>query len=216
MARVLLTGFEPFGGSTVNPSQDAVRLAVAEPLRGVELSAAILPCRFDLVIDALWREVERVDPDVVVCAGEAGGRAEISVERVAVNLDDARAPDNAGAQPVDVPVVAGGPVAYFATLPVRECVATLRASGIPATVSMTAGSFVCNHVFYGLLHRAATLRPGRLRGGFIHVPYAPEQLPEGGQPTMAVTVTATALRAVAVTAAVRGGLLTETWQQMSR
>lgn len=201
MARVLLTGFEPFGGEAVNPSQDAVRLAAAEPLDDVELHFAVLPCRFDSVVEALWQAVERIDPHIVVCAGLAGGRTEICVERVAINVDDARIPDNAGAQPIDVPVVAGGPAAYFATLPIKACVAAVRSVGVPASVSQTAGTFVCNHVFYGLLHRAATLRPGRLRGGFVHVPYAPEQVTDGGEPSMAIAVTATALRAIAVTAA---------------
>jgi pyroglutamyl-peptidase len=199
MTRTLLTGFDPFAGDTTNPSWEAVRLAVAEPVGGLELHSALLPCRFADVIDVLWEHVERIDPDVVICTGLAGGRMAICIERIAVNVDDAWFEDNAGAAPVDEPIVPGGPAAYFSTLPVKACVAAVRSIGIPAVVSQTAGTFVCNHVFYGLSHRAATLRPGRLRTGFVHVPYAPEQVPDGSAPTMAVAITAAALLAVAAT-----------------
>jgi pyroglutamyl-peptidase len=114
---------------------------------------------------------------LVICLGQAGGRTAITPERVAINVDDARIPDNAGTQPVDRPVVRGGPAAYFSTLPVKAIVAGLRAEGVPAEVSQTAGTFLCNHVFYGLMH-ALRLRPG-VRGGFIHVPYLPEQALKG-------------------------------------
>jgi pyroglutamyl-peptidase len=201
MRRVLLTGFEPFGGARLNPSWEAVRLAVAEPPEAVELFGHLLPCRFRVVVDELWAAVERYDPDVVVCVGLAGGRAQVSVERIAVNVDDARMPDNAGAQPIDEPIEPYGPAAYFATLPVKACVAAVRSRGIPAGVSQTAGTFVCNHVFYGLLHRAALRGGGRPRGGFVHVPYAPEQVTDGGQPSLPVPLAAVALRAVATTAA---------------
>ena len=113
----------------------------------------------------------------MVCAGQAGGRSRVSLERIAINCDDARIPDNAGNAPVDQPVVTGGPAAYFSTLPVKAALAALLAAGIPAEVSQTAGTYVCNHVFYGLMH-ALRLRPGT-RGGFVHVPYEPAQLPPG-------------------------------------
>jgi pyroglutamyl-peptidase len=144
--------------------------------------------------------VEQADPDLVLCVGQAGGRTGISVERVAINVDDARIPDNAGRQPVDEPVVAGGPAAYFAALPVKACVAAVRAAGIPASVSQTAGTFVCNHVFYGLAHLIATRRPA-LRGGFVHVPYAPEQVVDRAEPSLPTDTVAQALRAI-ITAAV--------------
>jgi pyroglutamyl-peptidase len=114
---------------------------------------------------------------LVICVGQAGGRAAITPERVAINVDDARIPDNAGAQPVDRPVVRGGPAAYFSTLPVKAIVAALRAAGLPSEVSQTAGTFVCNHVFYGLMH--ALRKRKDLRGGFIHVPFLPEQAQKG-------------------------------------
>lgn len=198
--RVLLTGFEPFGGEAVNPSWSAVRQAAAQPLPGVEWSTAELPCVFGAALDALREAVAAADPDIVLCVGQAGGRPDVTVERVAINVDDARIPDNAGAQPIDEPVVPGGPAAYFAALPIKACVAAARAAGAPASVSQTAGTFVCNHVFYGLMHLIATERPG-LRGGFVHVPYAPEQVPDGGAPALAVADNAVALRAIAATAA---------------
>lgn len=126
----------------------------------------------------------------------SGRRANtITPERVAINVDDARIPDNAGNQPVDVPVVPDGPAAYFTRLPVKACVAELRAAGIPATVSQTAGTFVCNHLFYGLMHLIATRYPG-LRGGFVHVPYAPEQVVDGAGPSMSIDVISRALAIV--------------------
>ncbi|RLU82351.1 pyroglutamyl-peptidase I [Streptomyces griseocarneus] len=202
MTRVLLTGFEPFGGESVNPSWQAVQAAVARPLDGVRPAVAELPCVFGDAMDALRAAVEETDPELVLCVGQAGGRPDVTVERVAVNLDDARIPDNAGAQPVDRPVVPGGPAAYFATLPVKACVAAVRAAGLPASLSHTAGTFVCNHVFYGLMHLAATERPG-LRGGFVHIPYAPEQVTDRALPSLPVAAAAEALRVIAVTAAGR-------------
>ncbi|WEV24136.1 pyroglutamyl-peptidase I [Streptomyces sp. 71268] len=198
--RVLLTGFEPFGGEAVNPSWSAVRQVAAQPLPGVEWSTAELPCVFGAALDALREAVAAAEPDIVLCVGQAGGRPDVTVERVAINVDDARIPDNAGAQPIDEPIVPDGPAAYFAALPIKACVAAARAAGAPASVSQTAGTFVCNHVFYGLMHLIATERPA-LRGGFVHVPYAPEQVPDGDAPALAVAETAVALRAIAATAA---------------
>jgi pyroglutamyl-peptidase len=163
MGRLLITGFEPFGGHQVNASWEAVKLLADE------YDTRLLPCVFGAATDALWDAVEQVQPDVVVCTGLADDRTEISVERVAINVDDARIPDNAGAQPVDRPIVAAGPAAYFATIPVKDCVAGIEATGVPVGLSNSAGTFVCNHVLYGLLHGAATRRPG-MRGGFVHVP----------------------------------------------
>ncbi|MBB5118287.1 Pyrrolidone-carboxylate peptidase [Streptomyces eurocidicus] len=202
MPRVLLTGFEPFGGESVNPSWQAVREVVARPPAGVGITGVRLPCVFGGALDALRAAVADTDPDVVLCVGQAGGRPDLTVERVAVNIDDAVIPDNAGARPVDEPVVPGGPAAYFATLPVKRCVAAVREAGLPASVSQTAGTFVCNHVFYGLMHLAATERPG-LRGGFVHVPYAPGQVTDRAVPSLPVATVAEGLRVIAVTAAGR-------------
>lgn len=163
MGRVLITGFEPFGGRQVNASWEAVKLLADE------FDTRLLPCVFDAATDELWDAIERTEPDVVLCTGLADDRTVVSIERVAINVADARIPDNSGAQPVDRPIVADGPAAYFATIPVKACVASVESAGVPVELSNSAGTFVCNHVLYGLLHHAATRRPG-LRGGFVHVP----------------------------------------------
>ncbi|GAA3147913.1 pyroglutamyl-peptidase I [Planomonospora alba] len=191
--RALLTGFEPFDGAAVNPSWEAVRL-----VPGVQ--TALLPCEFGTSLERLRAVMLEYEPEVVVCVGQAGGRADVTVERVALNLDDARIPDNAGEQPVDRPVVPGGPAAYFATLPVKACVAAARKAGVPASVSHSAGTFVCNHVFYGLMHLIATEFP-QVRGGFVHVPFTPGQVLDHAGPSMPSALVAEALTAI-VTAAV--------------
>jgi pyroglutamyl-peptidase len=200
MVRVLFTGFAPFDGADLNPSWEAARLAAATPLDGFELTAVELPCAFGDSIDELRKQVARVDPDLVIAVGLAPGRAGVSVERVAVNVDDARIPDNAGNQPIDDPVVPGGPAAYFSTLPIKASVTAVRAAGIPAEVSPTAGNYVCNHVFYGLMHLIATERPA-IRGGFVHVPWAPQQVLDGNLPSLDIPSVAEALRLIARTAA---------------
>lgn len=201
MTRVLLTGFEPFAGSDVNPSWQAVSLVAAAPPSGTEVTAVQLACVFGTALEELAAAVEEADPDLVLCVGQAGGRPGVTVERVAINVDDARIPDNAGRRPIDEPVVEGGPAAYFASLPVKACVAAVREAGIPAAVSQTAGTFVCNHVFYGLAHLIATERPA-LRGGFVHLPYAPEQVVDRAEPALPAAMSADALRAI-IGAAVR-------------
>lgn len=165
---VLLTGFEPFGGGATNPSQEIARALAGREIAGRRVVGAVLPCVFGEANHALRRLLREHQPELVICIGLAAGRSEITPERVAINVDDARMPDNAGRQPVDQPIVAGGPAAYWSTLPIKAIVAALRARGIAASVSQTAGTFVCNHVFYGLMH-ALRRRPG-VRGGFVHVP----------------------------------------------
>ncbi|MDZ7813210.1 MAG: pyroglutamyl-peptidase I [Ideonella sp.] len=193
MPTILLTGFEPFAGDTLNPSA-----AIAQQLEGAQIGthsvrACILPCEFDASLRVLQRELEALAPTLVVCLGQAGGRAEISVERVAINVDDARIPDNAGAQPVDEPVRPGGPAAYFSTLPIKAVVAGLRAAGLPASVSQTAGTFVCNHVFYGLMQACAHRTD--VQAGFIHVPWLPEQVVHRpGHASMALDLQTRAIR----------------------
>ncbi|WP_199441057.1 pyroglutamyl-peptidase I [Umezawaea beigongshangensis] len=190
---VLLTGFEPFGGERTNPSWDAVIELAARPRTGDhQLVVLQLPCVFDASITALRAAVAEHAPDVVICVGQAGGRDGITPERIAVNLSDARVPDNAGNQPIDVPVVPDAPAAYFTGLPVKACVARLEEAGIPASVSHTAGTFVCNHVFYGLMHLLATELP-HVRGGFVHVPFSPEQAEGKDAPSLPVSTTADAL-----------------------
>ncbi|MEJ2856750.1 MULTISPECIES: pyroglutamyl-peptidase I [unclassified Saccharothrix] len=192
--RVVLTGFEPFGGDRTNPSWDAVRQVVPS---GYELVTAELPCSFGTSLSVLRALVAEHEPDVVICVGQAGGRGAVTPERVAINVDDARIPDNSGAQPIDQPVVPGGPAAYFTTLPVKAAVAALREAAIPAAVSHTAGTFVCNHVFYGLMHLVATDRPGT-RAGFVHVPHAPEQ-GHGDLPSLPIATVARALELIITT-----------------
>lgn len=166
-ATVLLTGFGPFGGGTANPSGDVLPLVADAWTRPERLVTAVLPVEFGTSGDALRALLDAHRPSVVVALGLAQGRSAITPERVAVNLDDARIPDNAGAQPCDAPVVADGPTAYLSTLPVKAAVAAVRAAGLPAELSHTAGSYVCNHVFYALQHALA----GRgVRSGFVHVP----------------------------------------------
>jgi len=187
---VLLTGFEPFGGDAVNPSGDAVR-AVAASWAGPErLVTAVLPVSFAAAADEVERLVEAHSPDVLIATGLAGGRDGITPERVALNLADARIPDNDGDQPLDAPVVAGGPDARFTGLPVKAIVAELAARGIRSSLSTTAGTYVCNAVFYRATHLAAA-RPG-LRAGFIHVPYAAESAPDGA-PSLPAAIIADAL-----------------------
>jgi pyroglutamyl-peptidase len=180
---LLLTGFEPFGGEAVNPSWQVAQALHGEVLAGARVQALCLPCCFGSALQVLREALQTTQPALVLSLGQAQGRCDFSVERVAINVDDARIADNAGACPVDQPVVPGGPAAYFSSLPIKAMVAALRAAGLPASVSQTAGTYVCNHVFYGLMHtleRRRTLKG--LRGGFIHLPFLPEQ----GQPNMAL------------------------------
>lgn len=166
--KVLVTGFDPFGGARVNASLEAVRRLPAR-IAALDIVTAELPTSYARSIPALKAAIRDARPGIVLCVGEAGERSLLSVERVAINLQDARIPDNDGAAPVDRPVVRGGPTAYFATLPVRKMVAALRAAELPVELSVSAGTFVCNHVFYGLMHLAATATR-KFRGGFLHVP----------------------------------------------
>ena len=187
----MLTGFEPFGCDTVNPSWLAAHALHGRRILGRKVVAARLPTVFGDSLRILNDLLLQNQPELVICVGQAGGRSAISLERIAINVNDARIPDNTGAQPIDTPVVVSGPAAYFSTLPVKTMVQTLQAAGIAAEVSQTAGTFVCNHVFYGLMHELARQRRLKnTRGGFIHVPWLPEQ----GQPGVAQELMAQALR----------------------
>ena len=165
---LLLTGFEPFGGDSVNPSWLVAQALQGELIAGACVQALCLPCVFGQALTVLQAAVQQHRPQVVLALGLAAVRGDISVERVAVNVDDARIADNAGAQPIDEPVFAGGPAAYFSTLPIKAIVGALQQAGLPATVSQTAGTFVCNHVFYGLMHQLRGYRT--VRAGFMHLP----------------------------------------------
>jgi len=184
-AKVLVTGFEPFGGEDINPSWEICR-DLPEAIGATRIHVLQVPCEFRAAIEVVAGEIERLEPSVVLSLGQAGGRAAMSVERVAINVDDARIDDNAGNAPVDEPVASGGPAAYFATVPVKAMVAAMREAEVPAIVSNTAGTFVCNHLMYGVLHfLAASGRPAR--AGFIHVPWLDAQaLARPGEPSMAL------------------------------
>ncbi len=211
-APVLLTGFSPFAeagraSSPINPSWQAVKALRGEVIEGHPVLAAELPTAFGAAQRELWRLIRQHQPALVMCVGQAGGRSAISLERTAVNVDDASQPDNQGQQPIDTPVVAGGPVAYFSTLPIKAMREAVQAAGVAAEISQTAGTFVCNHVFYSLMHalagRQALSGVGAsgagsmaVRGGFIHVPYLPEQ----GMPHMRLEDMVLGLRVAIATA----------------
>jgi pyroglutamyl-peptidase len=191
--KVLVTGFDPFGGESSNASLEAVRRLPAR-IGALEIATAVLPTSYRRSLPDLEAAIARSGPQIVLCVGQAGDRAALCVERVAINIQDARIPDNDGAQPLDAPVVTGGPAAYLSTLPVRAAVAALRAAELPAQLSMSAGTFVCNHVFYGLMHLAAT-RGRAFRGGFLHVPCLPQQA-AGSAPVLALDDIVSGIRIV--------------------
>ena len=195
-ATILLTGFEPFGGESVNPSWEIARALDGWICEGRVVRAARLPCAFGDALKTLDDALAAHRPELVVCLGQAGGRTEISLERAALNVDDARIPDNLGRQPIDAAVVADGPAAYFSTLPIKAIARDVREAGVAAAVSNTAGTFVCNHVFYALMHRLATVPAlAQARGGFVHVPYTPEQVTHRpGVPAMALATQVEGIR----------------------
>lgn len=195
--RVLLTGFEPFGGSAINPSEQVVKALSSSPITGLEIYPAVLPVDYQAGPHALLVAMEQVRPQAVLCLGEAARRPAVSIERVAVNLLDFSIPDNAGAQVVDQPVVPGGPAAYFATLPVRQILHNIRAAGVPVELSLTAGSYLCNQVLYTLLHHLAIQGQTSIPAGFIHLPSLPEQTAQqkSAAPSMALETSLQAVRA---------------------
>ena len=196
MPTVLVTGFDPFESEPVNPSWEAVRTLDGQGISGADIFARQLPTVFGESRKVLGSLLQTLHPNVVIAVGQAGGRAEMSIERIAINVDDARIADNAGKQPIDVAIEHDGPSAYFSTLPIKAIVRELRAGGIPAAVSQTAGTFVCNHVFYGLMHAIARQKLP-MRGGFIHIPYLPSQAAKHpGQPSMAHDTLVTGLRII--------------------
>jgi pyroglutamyl-peptidase len=179
--KILLTGFDAFGGASLNPSWLAVKELHGRQILGHTVVAAQLPTVFDASLKTLNALLKQHQPALVICVGQAGGRKAISLERVAINVNDAPIADNAGGQPVDTPVKPGAPAAHFTSLPIKAMLTALQTEGIAVEVSQTAGTFVCNHVFYGLMHELATRRALKhTRGGFVHVPWLPEQ----GTPNM--------------------------------
>ena len=172
MKKLLLTAFTPFDGERINPALEAVKL-VKDKIGNLLIVKLEVPTVFGKSIDTVREAIEREKPDFVLSIGQAGGRAEITPERVAINLDDARIPDNEGNQPIDEPVFPDGENAYFSTLPVKAMVEAIRKEGLPSSLSNSAGTYVCNHLMYGILYYLDK-RPG-MKAGFIHVPYIPEQ-----------------------------------------
>ena len=188
MARnMLITGFDPFGGASVNPAWQAVRL-LPDTIADFTVHKLEIPTVFGKAAEAVLAAAESIRPDVILCIGQAGGRAAVTPERIGVNIRDARIPDNGGNQPRGLFCVPGGPAAYFSTVPVMAMADAIQAAGLPGTVSNSAGAFVCNDTLYRLLHHYAGTE---VKVGFVHVPYAPEQ----GNPCLPVDQTAAALEA---------------------
>lgn len=201
MRHILVTGFEPFGGETINPSWVVVKQLEGMIIDDCRVVTRQLPCVFGESLTVLNAAIDELNPAVVIAVGQAGGRVDITVERVGINVDDARIPDNRGQQPIDVAIVPDGPAAWFSSLPIKAMVAAMREKGIPASVSQTAGTFVCNHVMYGLLHKIG--ENAEMKGGFIHIPYLPEQAAaHAGAPSMAAQTVKDALE-IAITVALR-------------
>ena len=185
MMMILVTGFEPFGGEAINQSWEAVRRLNGNT-GDVRIERLLTPTTYAESIGTVTKAIDRLRPAAVVMVGQAGGRAELSIERVAVNLDDAQAPDNAAVLREDAPIVSQGPTAYLATLSIKQVVAGLCNAGFPAAVSNTVGLFVCNHLFYGVLHHIVTHNLD-MQAGFVHVPFLPEQVVgKPGTPSMSL------------------------------
>ena len=189
MNKVLLTGFEPFGKASLNPSGEIIK-----QISGDNIVTAILPVAYAQSAERLLALIAEHNPDVVICLGQAEGRKEVTPERVAINLDDARIADNEGVLRNDVKILADGPDAYFSTLPVKEIVEAIKAAEVPAAVSLSAGAFLCNHVFYVAQNKFAGTK---VRSGFVHVPLMDEQAGEfPGLPTMPLEQMVKAVRAM--------------------
>ena len=172
--KILLTAFDPFGGESVNPAQEAVE-AVADTIEGATIVKCVVPTVFGKSIETVYEAMKKEQPDVTLCIGQAGGRVGLTPERVAINLNDARIADNEGNQPLDNPIFEDGDTAYFTSLPAKAMVEKIKAAGVPASVSYTAGTFVCNHLMYGVLYYISKEFP-EMRGGFMHVPFLHEQV----------------------------------------
>ena len=187
--KILVSGFDPFGGDKINPAYEAVKLIPAN-VTGAEIIKVELPTVYGKCAEVLESAIEQHKPDAVLCVGQAGGRSVLSIEKVAINLAEARIPDNAKQQPSDEAIIEGAPAAYFTNLPVKAMVKNCKSHGIPSNISYTAGTFVCNDIMYRLLHMIAQKYP-QMRGGFIHVPFVPEQVlerPEGTPSMSAITI----------------------------
>ena len=198
--KVLITGFDPFGGETMNPAWEAVKL-LKDEIDGAQIIKLQIPTVVGKSIQKIHEKMQEIHPDIVISVGQAGGRFGVTPERVAINVTDARIPDNEGNQPIDVPIFEDGDTAYFSNLPVKAMVQAIKHAGYPSVLSNSAGTYICNHVMYGILYYIQKEFPG-VRGGFIHVPYATAQVVDKPQtPSMSLTDIAASLEA-AVEAAV--------------
>ena len=183
--KILVTGFDPFGGEKINPAIESVK-RLPDKILDAEIIKLEIPTVIGKSVDKIREKIKEVEPDVVLSSGQAGGRPDITVERVGINCDDCRIKDNEGNQPIDEKVVEDGPAAYFATIPIKAMVEHIKEGKIPASVSNTAGTFICNHVLYGVCHIKATEYPN-MRTGFIHIPFLPEQVTDKkNMPSMAL------------------------------
>lgn len=199
---VLVTGFDPFGGETLNPSWEICN-RLPRDIGGLRVETCRVPCEFRRAIEVVAEAIDRHRPELIVCLGQAGGRTHISVERVAINVNDARMGDNAGSRPIDEAIAPDGPAAYFSTLPIKAMALAMREAGVPSEVSNTAGTYVCNHLMYGVLHYLAGSGIAA-RAGFIHVPYAEEQVADQpGRPSLSLDTMVKGVRAAIATAVAR-------------
>ncbi|EJV9421920.1 pyroglutamyl-peptidase I [Vibrio vulnificus] len=196
MRKILVTGFEPFGGESLNPSLELVKVLTQKERTNIEIIGCQVPVVRHQSISTVIEAIEQHEPELVFMIGQASGRAAITPERVAINLDDYRIEDNAGHQPVDEPIIATGPAAYFSTLPVKAITHALQQAGIPCQLSHSAGTFVCNHLFYGIQHY---LQARPIRSGFIHIPLLPEQVSASNQPSMSLETLARGLEMMIMT-----------------
>ncbi|MCW6086703.1 pyroglutamyl-peptidase I [Clostridium sporogenes] len=174
MKKVLITAFDPFGGEKINPALEAVK-KIQEKISNAKVIKVEIPTVFRRSLEKLEQAIKEHNPDIVICVGQAGGRFDITTERVAINMDDARIKDNEGNQPLDISIFEDGENAYFTSLPIKAMVDEMKKNGVPASVSNTAGTFVCNHVMYGLLYMIDK-KFNNIKGGFIHVPFIPSQV----------------------------------------
>lgn len=202
--KVLITGFDPFGGETINPAWEAVK-AIKDEIAGAQIFKMQIPTVVNKSIEKIHEKMAEIHPDIVISVGQAGGRFGVTPERVAINITDARIPDNEGNQPIDIPIFEDGDAAYFSNLPVKAMVQAIKDAGYPSVLSNTAGTYICNHVMYGILYYIKKEFPGA-RGGFIHVPYAASQVVDKpGTPSMAIADIAASLEA-----AIQAAVMTQT------
>lgn len=196
MRKLLLTGFEPFGGEKVNPSWEIARSLDGEEIGGHLVVARRLPVVWNQALEVMAGLIDQLQPDLIVAMGQSGGRAEICPERVAINVSDSPSADNSGVVLTDEPIDGGGPVAFWSTLPIKAMVAAMREAGVPARVSNTAGTYLCNHIMYGTLHLLAQRELG-IPAGFIHVPGLPEQMAprSKGEPSLGLETQVRGIRA---------------------